>query len=335
MRVVLVGVGGFGTSWRLGLSSRPEVEVVALVDVDPSKLAEAARHFSLPDSRCFLGDQLPWESVEAEAIIHSAPQNVRHAHAVRALRAGKHVLAVKPMSDAWATGLDMVREASRAGRKLVIAHQMRWHPLILKLRELVASGMLGQIGYVHMDFFYGREGYGGTYPMPYPLLVQGAIHHFDFLRWVLGADPEWVWAASFNPRWVSGPGIRGGYVVFGMEGGAHVCYRALPTRSDATSWLAEWRIEGTAGLAEVRQDRVYLNGKEILSGWEDGEAFNNRRLPDLQRIVLGEFLAYVRGGLEPGISGRHNLRSLEMTHGAIRASETGQRQALGRFAFAG
>ncbi|MCJ7822417.1 MAG: Gfo/Idh/MocA family oxidoreductase, partial [Armatimonadetes bacterium] len=295
------------------------------------KLAEAAKHFSLPDSTCFLGDELPWEGVEADAIIHSAPQNVRHAHAVRAFRAGKHVLSVKPMSDAWATGLDMVREAARCDRKLVIAHQMRWHPLILKLRELVSSGVLGRIGYVHMDFFYGPEGYGGTYPMPYPLLVQGSIHHFDFLRWVLDTDPRRVWASNFSPPWVTGPGMRSGYVAFEMDSGVQVCYRAVPTRAGAMSWLAEWRIEGTEGLAEVKQDRVYVNGEEILSGWEDGETFNNRRLPDLQRVVLGEFLAYVRGEPEPGISGRNNLRSLEMTHGAIRASETGSRQTLGGF----
>lgn len=331
MKVVLVGVGGFGTSWRVGLRATPEVEVVGLVDIDAAKLEEAARFFSLSDRCCTLGDELPWEKAEAEAIIHSAPQNVRHAHAVRALRAGKHVLSVKPMSDAWGTGLDMVREAARCDRKLVIAHQMRWHPLIVKLRELVTSGTLGRIGYVHMDFFYGREGYGGTYPMPYPLLVQGSIHHFDFLRWVLDAEPRWVWATNFSPPWVSGPGMRSGYVAFEMENGVQACYRAVPTRADQTSWLTEWRIEGTEGLAEVKADRVSLNGEEVLSGWEDGETFNNRRLPDLQRIVLGEFLAYVRGGPEPGISGRNNLRSLEMTHAAIRASETGQRQALGRF----
>jgi myo-inositol 2-dehydrogenase/D-chiro-inositol 1-dehydrogenase len=331
MRVVLVGVGGFGTSWRAGLRATPEVEVVGLVDIDTGKLEEAARHFSMPDGRCFLGDEQPWERAEAEAIIHSAPQNVRHAHVVRALHAGKHVLSVKPMSDAWGTGLDMVREAARCDRKLVIAHQMRWHPLTLKLRELVTSGTLGQIGYVHMDFFYSREGYGGTYPMPYPLLVQGSIHHFDFLRWVLDAEPRWVWAMNFNPPWVTGPGMRSGYVAFEMENGVHVCYRAVPTRADQTSWLTEWRIEGSEGLAEVKQDRVYLNGEEILSGWEDGEAFNNRRLPELQGIVLREFLAYVGGGPEPGVSGRHNLRSLEMTHAAIRASETGARQELGCF----
>jgi hypothetical protein len=209
----------------------------------------------------------------------------------------------------------MVREAARCDRRLVIAHQMRWHPLILKLRELVTSGTLGRIGYVHMDFFYGREGYGGTYPMPYPLLVQGSIHHFDFLRWVLDAEPRWVWATNFSPPWVSGPGMRSGYVAFEMENGVQACYRAVPTRADQTSWLTEWRIEGTEGLAEVKKDRVSLNGEEVLSGWEDGETFNNRRLPDLSASFSASSRLRARRA-EPGISAA--TQQFEMMHADLR-----------------
>jgi predicted dehydrogenase len=102
----------------------------------------------------------------------------------------------------------------------------------------------------------------------------------------------------------------------------------VPTRSDQCSWLCEWRIEGTDGIAEVKRNRVYLNGEEILSAWEDGEAFNNRRLPALQRVVMQTFIDYVNGGPEPGISGRNNLNSLETSFGAIRSCETGQRHDL-------
>jgi len=330
MRFILVGVGGFGTSWRQGLTTTPGIEVLALVDIRRDRLEEAASFFGVPSDRCFPSDELPWEQVEADAIVHSTPQNFRAAHALRALRAGKHVLAVKPMSDQWETGVAMAEEAARRGRKLVIAQQMRWHPLILKLRELVQGGALGEIGYVHVDFFYGFEGYAGSYLQPYPLLVQGAIHHFDFLRWILGADARRVWAENFNPPWIAGPDVRSAYVAFEMANGVRACYRSVPSRSDHNSWLCGWRIEGTKGLAEVKQDRVYLNGEEILSAWEDGETFNNRRLPELQQVVLQQFIAYANGGEEPGISGRNNLNSLEMCFGAIRASETGRRQELGR-----
>jgi predicted dehydrogenase len=328
MKVIHVGVGGFGTSWRPALTTIPGVEVVALVDTNPSNLAEAKSFFGLSDSACFASDALPWETVDADAMVHSTPQNFRHAHVIRALRAGKHVVSVKPMSDAWETGLDMVREAERCDRKSMIAHQMRWHPLILKLRELVQDGALGKVGYVHLDFFYGRGGYTGSYPQPYPLLVQGSIHHFDFLRWVLDADASRVWATNFNPPWIETTEIKSAYVAVEMANGVKACYRSVPTRSDQCSWLCEWRIEGTDGIAEVKRNRVYLNGEEILSAWEDGEAFNNRRLPALQRVVMQTFIDYVNGGPEPGISGRNNLNSLETSFGAIRSCETGQRHDL-------
>jgi predicted dehydrogenase len=328
MRVIQVGVGGFGTSWRPALTTLPDVKVVALVDINPANLREAAQFFGLPESQCFPSDELPWEQVDADVMVHSAPQNYRYAHVIRALRAGKHVLSVKPMSDAWETGLAMVDEAKRLDRKFVIAHQMRWHPLLLKLKDLVEGGELGRIGYVHLDFFYGWGGYTGSYPQAYPLLVQGSIHHFDFLRYVLGVDARRVWATSFNPPWIEIDEIKAAYVAVEMANGVKACYRSVPTRTDHCSWLCEWRIEGTKGLAEVKKDRVYLNGKEILSGWEDGEVFNNRRLPSLQKVVFQHFIDYVNGGPEPDISGRNNLNSLETSMAAIRAGETGERQEL-------
>lgn len=310
MRIIQVGVGGFGRSWRHALTTTPGVEVVALVDIDRTHLEEAAAFFDIPQECCFAGDELPWEEVEADAVVHSTPQNFRHAHALRALGAGKHVAVVKPLSDQWETGVTIVEEAARCDRKLVVAQQMRYHPLILKLRELVQTGALGEVGYAHVDFFSERKGFSGSCPQAYPLLVQGSIHHFDFLRWVMGADAQRVWAENWNPPWIAGEGICSAYVVFEMVGGARACYRSVPSRADGHSWLCDWRIEGTKGLAEVRGDRVYLNGEEVLSCWEDGEAFNNRRLPELQKVVLGEFISYVNGGTEPGISGRGNLNSL-------------------------
>ncbi|MCC6443553.1 MAG: Gfo/Idh/MocA family oxidoreductase [Armatimonadetes bacterium] len=329
MRIIQVGVGGFGKSWRPALTTTPGVEVAALVDIDPDNLKEAAGFFGVPEKCCFASDSLPWERFEADAVVHSTPQNFRYAHIMRALGAGKDVLMVKPMSDRFETAVEMAGEAARLGRKLVVAQQMRWHPLILQLREWAQSGALGEIGYVHLDFFYSKEGYQGSYPQDYPLLVQGSIHHFDFLRWVLGSDARRVWAENFNPTWITGHGVRAAYAVFEMANGVRACYRSVPSQSDHHSWLCDWRIEGSKGLVESRDCRLYLNGEEALSCWEDGDSFNNRRLPQLQKVVMEQFMAYRSGGKEPGISGRNNLNSLAMSFGAIRAGETGQRQELG------
>lgn len=74
MRVIQVGVGGFGTSWRPALTTLPEVKVVALVDINPANLKEAAQFFSLSESQCFPSDELPWEQLNADVMVHSAPR---------------------------------------------------------------------------------------------------------------------------------------------------------------------------------------------------------------------------------------------------------------------
>ena len=188
IKVIQVGVGGFGTTWRHTLSTTPGVEVVALVDIDRDILRDAAQFFGMPEERCFLNPDETWPNIEADVVIDSTPQLHHHTHAMQVFAGGKHLIVVKPMSDQWDTGVAMVSEAEWRGRKMVVAQQLRFHPVIMKIREMVQSGALGHVGYIHQDAFFGKKGYGGSYPQPYPVLVQGAIHFFDYLRWAAGSQ---------------------------------------------------------------------------------------------------------------------------------------------------
>jgi predicted dehydrogenase len=60
IKVIQVGVGGFGTSWRHTLSTTPSVEVAALVDIDRDALRDAAQFFGVPEERCFLNPDETW-----------------------------------------------------------------------------------------------------------------------------------------------------------------------------------------------------------------------------------------------------------------------------------
>jgi predicted dehydrogenase len=186
------------------------------------------------------------------------------------------------------------------------------------------------VGYIHQDAFFDRKGYGGSYPQPYPLLVQGSIHFFDYLRWVLSQDAVAVWADCWNPKWTEGEGIRCAYVAFEMSGGCRVCYRGVATGDDHTNWTCNWRIEGEKGILKVVNDRVFLDNEEIPVAWEDGTDISDLNLPVLNKIIFEKFIKYMEQDKEPGFSGRNNLGSLEMVFGAIRSSQTGKRYTMGR-----
>ena len=328
IKVIQVGVAGFGASWQHTLTTTPGVEVAALVDIDRGKLRNAAKILDVPNERCFLNPDETWSDVEADVVIDSTPQLHHHTNAVQAFAGGKHLIVVKPMSDAWETGVAMVKEAERRGKKMVVAQQLRFHPVIMKIREIVQSGDLGQVGYIHQDAFFDRKGYNGSYPQPYPLLVQGSIHFFDYLRWILDQDAVAVWADCFNTSWVEGEGMRCAYAAFEMSGGCRVCYRGIATDADHTNWTCNWRIEGDKGIIKVVNDHIHLNDAEVPVAWEDDTDVSDLNLPVLNKIVFEKFVNYLEQDNEPGFSGKNNLKSLEMVFGAITSSQTGKRYIM-------
>ena len=333
IKVIQLGVAGFGNTWRHTLSTTPDVEIAALVDVDGDALKDAAQILDVPDERCILRPDKTdeaWTDMEADVVIDSTPQLHHYTNAMQVFASGKHLVVVKPMSNAWETGVAMVEEAEKCGRKMVVAQQLRFHPVIVKIREMVQSGALGQVGYIHQDAFFARKGYSGSYPQPYPLLVQGSIHFFDYLRWVLDQDAVAVWADCWNPSWTEGEGMRCAYVTFEMSGGCRVCYRGIATDADHTNWTCNWRIEGEKGILKVVDDRVFFNDAEVNVAWEDGTDISDLNLPVLNKIIFANFANYLEQGDEPGFSGRNNLGSLEMVFGAITSSETKKRYEMGQ-----
>ncbi|MBD3183821.1 hypothetical protein GF312_16170 [Candidatus Poribacteria bacterium] len=329
LKIIQVGVGGFGTSWRHALTTSPDVEVIALVDIDRDILKEAADVFNLSSDKCYLNPDTNWAEIEADFVIDSTPQLHHHTNAMKAFSGGKHLLVVKPMSDQWKTGKVMVKEAENRGLKMAVAQQLRYHPVIMKMRDLIQSGEIGEVGYIHQDAFFGSPGYGGSYPQPYPLLVQGAIHFFDYIRWIIGSNAKSVWAECWNPSWINEHGCRCSYVVFEMKNNCRVCFRGVATESENTNWTCNWHIEGEKGIIKLINDHVFLNDKEIAVSWDDETHISDLNLPVLNKIVLDEFISYINGDKEPGFSGKNNLKSLEMVFGAIKSSETGCRYTMG------
>jgi predicted dehydrogenase len=172
------------------------------------------------------------------------------------------------------------------------------------------------------------------------MLVEGAIHLLDYLRWITGCDPVSVWGQSFNLPW-SIPESYGlesapqtcAYAQFemaqpGTYAPLHVCFRSVVSRLRQDSWLSHMQIEGDRGTIRIDSDRVYLNDEEVPVAWDDDRSISDLQLDRLNSTVLREFLAWRAGGPEPGFSGRNNLPSIGMVFGVIRSWQTGRRVAI-------
>jgi len=330
LRVLQIGVGGFGRAWREALHALPEVRVVGLVDVRRDALEEAAHHFGLEARHCFLAEE-PWEEVEADLLLDSTPHVVHLDNARRAYPTGKHHLVVRPMSDSWAAGVEMVSLAERYGVRLVVGQQMRYHPIIERLRQFVAEGEIGVPSQLLLDFVGPIEGFTHrAWRQPHPLLIESAFPHVDSIRYVLGVDATSVVCEAWTPHYLPQEMTLCAVAVYQMENDVRVCYRGLSSYEPSlqTSWLGRWMLEGDRGVLRVVKDQVTLNGEEVPLS--HASPLSDMDFAALNGRVLRETVEYVQTGQEPGLSGRNSLNSLSMVTGAVESSRLGVRVALYR-----
>src|SRR5690606_28343629 len=201
MRMVQVGVLGMGKWWvQVGLSS-PDVEVAGYVDINPGHLKVIQEEFGIAPSRCYVDFDRALKELKPDAVLIVTPPEFHEPLAVKAMEAGCHVLTEKPLADTWEACLRTVEAVRRTGRIMMVAQNYRYRPPVQTLRNALASGQFGAPGQVLVHFTRGPRVGGFCEEMPYPLIIDMAIHHYDLMRYILDADPVRLTAFSWNPPW--------------------------------------------------------------------------------------------------------------------------------------
>ncbi|WP_439592902.1 Gfo/Idh/MocA family protein [Microbacterium sp.] len=125
------------------------VSVVAIAAREPERAREMADRLGVPKS----GD---YDAILADPDIDLVyiplPSTVQAQWAVRALRAGKHVLCEKPLSANGATAAEIATAADAAGRRAFVGFHYRLHGFTRQLLEVLASGVLGEVQRVEFDY---------------------------------------------------------------------------------------------------------------------------------------------------------------------------------------
>lgn len=325
LKAILVGLGARGQHWVQVCGKSDHVTVVAYVEPVEERRREVADKFQLPGDRLFASLSGAISAAEADFVLDVTPPSAREAVARTALESGLHVLAEKAMGEDWAMARRIAELVDASGLTYMVTQNYRFRPLPRTSRRLLNEGFLGAVSTVVMGF-YRPWGMGRHYvEIPYALLLEMTVHHFDTLRYVLGADPTWVWARTWNAPWGWHKGDVGHTVLFEFEGGIMVTHHALGCSvGKASPWDGELRIEGERGSLTWEEDGLYWTRSHPgdKAAREQIET-DPQDLSDTE-LVLAEFAAAVREGREPECSARDNLRTLAMVFGAIESAREGR-----------
>jgi predicted dehydrogenase len=322
-------VGKFGGRWVRLLSQAKGVKVVAAADINAEALAVAQEKLSLPPSSCFKDFRKAIDTVEADALINVTPPKFHKPVALYAFRRGLDVLTEKPLADTMRNAKVMVEAARKARRKLMVSQNYRFQRWARTARRTVEKKKHGDLDHLSIKFFRAlRSRTGFRQKMEHLLLVDMSIHHFDLIRYVLGADPVKIYARTWNPKWSWSKGDVAAAVIIEMKNGVTVVYDANWVGTERqNTWNGDWVFQFERGRLALRDDVLY----EAKVGKEEKPVRLAAMPCQNQEYSLLEFRRALRENRQPEASGKDNLSSLAMVFAAIESSKRGRAVELAKF----
>jgi predicted dehydrogenase len=185
LRVGVVGLGYWGPNLARNFSQLPEAELTWCCDADAERRERFAGQFAEAHFTADLDDLLV--DPELDAVVVATPVPTHHAVARRVLEAGKHVFVEKPLAWTAAEARELERLAAEGDRTLMVGHLLRFHPGVVKLRELIDSGELGDVLYV-----YGNRQNLGVIREDENALWSLGVHDISVVLYLLGGRPTEV-----------------------------------------------------------------------------------------------------------------------------------------------
>jgi predicted dehydrogenase len=189
MRVAIVGCGLIGGKRAKSLAARGHT-LAAVADAVPERAAQLAKAY--PGCAAVADWREAVSRADVDAVVVSTINDSLAPITSAAVKAGKHVLVEKPAARSADELRPVAAAAKSAGVTVRVGFNHRFHPALLKARELVDAGAVGPLMFVR-----GRYGHGGRvgYDREWranPALAGGGelldqgVHLIDLTRWFLG-----------------------------------------------------------------------------------------------------------------------------------------------------
>lgn len=292
----------------------------------PARAEEFARRFGADRWTTNREELLADPAVTA---VYVATEHHRHHEDVlAAAEAGKHVLCEKPLANSVEEGRQMIDACRAAGVALQVAYYRRYYPKLVKMKELLDTGAIGQpvTASIHLSGRLSPEQAAGA--GPYGIgwrvntehsgggaLVDTGSHRLDLLCWLLG-EPDRVAAfAETGELPIQAPDME--TLLIRMHSGVHVVTR----HGYRTPSPDEFEITGTLGtLSATPVDgpslRLWAGGRE--ESWE---------LPKHENVhfpLFDDFARRVAAGKPPQYIGEDGLLATWIIEAAYESARSGQ-----------
>ena len=326
IRYAVVGLGHIAQTAVLPAfkHARENSELAALVSNDPEKLATLAEKYRISAAYTYEEYDACLRNEEVDAVYVTLPNHLHCDYAVRAARAGVHVLCEKPMAVTEQECEAMIRAADDNGVKLMIAYRLHFEEGNMKTAALARSGKLGDLRLFSSVFTQSVEE-GNVRLMP---IAQGGgtvydigIYCINAARYLFRSEPYEVFAWSANngeARFRNCDEMTSAILRFPGE------RLATFSCSFGAATISSYRIVGSQGHARVEPAYEYdepLRQQITIDGRTEEHKFGKR---DQFAAELSYFSNCVLRDEEPEPDGQEGLADVRIIRAAYESAARGQ-----------
>jgi predicted dehydrogenase len=332
--VAVVGAGYWGPNLVRNFQGSPAFRLRWLCDLDVDRAQRVLGGYSTVQVTADLDEVLADPDVHAVAI--ATPAGTHLSVALRALRAGKHVLVEKPLAATYDEGRALVEEAVRRGLTLMCDHTYCYTPAVLRIRELLHAGDLGELHFldsVRINL--------GLVQRDIDVIWDLAPHDLSILDFVLPPTVRPVAVAAHGADGIGAGRACVAYLTLQLSNGAiaHIHVNWLsPVKVRTAIFGGSKRTLVWDDLNPSQRVSLYDRGVDVASPEELGEQERRDILVSYRsgdmvapalterealRTMVDEYARAISTGTPALTDGRAGLRVLEILQAASRSLADG------------
>lgn len=327
LEVGVIGVGVAGGWYADILKRAPDARLAAALRSPGGDTNAVTRAWGVPcfdDLEAFLGQGLG-------AVIVATPSGQHYAQVKAALEAGLHVLVEKPIALEIAQARELTELAREKNLRLGVTFQRRADPLFRAIKGTLEAGALGtpSLLSVTMPYYRGQDYYDaadwrGTHAQDGGgVLMNQGVHLVDLAVWLFGPVVRVGAFAATRARHIEGEDTVSVTLEFRSGALGAICGTTVG-KPGAPHTITLCGSEGSLHLEGERLTRWELPGPRPA---EDGVVADNSAADpratstENHARIVADFVAAVREGRDPLVTGEEALLSL----GVVRAAYTAAR----------
>lgn len=311
--VAVIGTGQWGKNHARVYHELPSTELIAVCDVNRERAQAMAKQYG---AKAYSSSAQMLKNKDIEAVNVCTWSTILAKEALKALRAGKHVLVEKPMATNTQQAEKLVQTAKENGLHLTVGFLMRFIPGLQHIRQSVENKKIGELVCAtakRVSQWPERIGDVGV-------VKDTAIHDVDVMRFISKEDPVSVYAKMGSMR------------IKKFEDYAQIMLTFKDGKSAfiESNWLTPYKTrlltvtgsEAIMKLDYITQDLWIEQQKETVQP----------RLPFQEplKMELQHFVDCIVEKKKPIVTGEDGVKALQIATAAIKSSAKGMAVKLER-----